>query len=140
MAYGHGGGVSFSSQNRTPRFQKLIRKKHRRMRKCKTVYFFDFGDDIKSARTRSILIVRSSRCPGSIALNLSFQTAQKRAPYDQYRPRWRRFETMVPKIGKISLNFEDFGSGLHFLSANAAGRGNIFESNMTLNGAMQSVR
>ena len=39
-----------------------------------------------TAISSSILIVRSSRFRGSIALDLSFQTAQKRAPYDQYRP------------------------------------------------------
>ena len=40
------------------------------------------------APSTSILIVRRSRLLGWIALNLSFRSTQKRAPYDKYRRQW----------------------------------------------------
>ena len=46
-----------------------------------------FFDRLKAIRNRSILIVRSSRLRGSIALHLNFRLVQRRAPCDQYRPR-----------------------------------------------------
>ena len=48
------------------------------------------GRQLHRAITQDLLISRNSFFRGSIALNLSFRPAEKRAPTEQYRRRRRR--------------------------------------------------
>ena len=62
-----------------------------------TARFCDFKNDTNAVDVDR----RELALPGIDSVESRLQTAQKRAPYDQYRPRWRQFITIVPKCNKI---------------------------------------
>ncbi len=106
--------------------RKIYTKRCYMVQEMATARFFDFKNG-----TNAVDIDRTELgLPGidsaESQLSNGAKTSSVRSISTSMAPIWDDGSEMYPKIGEISLNFGGFGSGLHFLSANAAGRG-IFD-------------